>query len=159
MSSIFNPDAFMNQQVSGEMDTQYINVPEGDYMAMIDNVKPRKAKDSTILDVMWMIGADQPVINGPDAGKSVQQVTGLPKNTVRQSLFLDLTPEGYLDVSKGKNVQLGQLRDALGQNDPQRPWGPNMLKGQAAKVTVKHRMADDGSGKIYTDVKNISRLG
>jgi hypothetical protein len=157
--TIFNPDAFMNQQVAGQMDTQYIPVPESDYAAVIDDVKPRKAKDSAILDVMWAIGSDQPVITGPDAGKTVQQVTGLPKNIVRQSIFLDLSPEGYLDVSKGKNIQLGQLREALGQNDPQRPWGPNMLKGQMAKVTVKHRLADDGSGKIYTDVKNISRLG
>jgi hypothetical protein len=149
----------MNQQTSGAMDTQYIPVPAGDYSALIDDVKPRKAKDSTILDISWLVGADQVVASGPDEGKTVQQVTGLPKNTVRQSIFLDLTAEGFLDVSKGKNVQLGALREALGQNDPQRPWGPGMLKGQMATVAVSHRMAEDGSGKIYTDVKNVRKVG
>lgn len=155
MSSIFNPDQFMNQQVTGALDTQYVPVPAGDYLALIDDVKPRKAKESTILDISWLIGGDQMT----PTGKTVQQETNLPKNTVRQSLFLDLTSEGFLDVSKGKNIQLGQLRDALGQNDPAKPWGPSMLKGQPAKVSVSHRMADDGSGKIYTDVKNVRKIG
>jgi len=154
MSSIFNPESFMNQQVTGSLDTQYIPVPAGDYLAQIEDVKPRKAKDSTILDISWLIGSDQMT----PLGQTVQQVTNLPKNTVRQSLFLDITSEGFLDVSKGKNIQLGQLRDALGQNDPQRPWGPSMLKGQVAKVAVSHRMADDGSGKIYSDIKNVRKV-
>lgn len=151
--SVFNPDTFTNIQVTGEMDTQRIPIPAHDYVAVIDDIKPRKAKDSAILDIFWLVdgGAMTP------EGKTVQQVTGLPKNIARQSIFLDITPEGGLDLSKGKNIGLGQLREALGQNNPGTAWSPGMLKGGVAKITIKHRPADDGSGQFYTDVKGITK--
>jgi len=151
--TIFNPDTFLNMQVTGALDTQRIPIPAHDYVAVIDDIKPRKAKDSAILDVLWLVDGGTMT---PE-GKTVQQVTGLPKNVARQSIFLDLTPEGGLDLSKGKNVPLGQLRDALGQNDPSKSWSPGMLKGQVAKITIKHRMADDGSGQMYTDVRGVTK--
>lgn len=146
---MFDVTKFLNVQVTEPMDTQLIPIPEGEYRAIIKDVKPRMAKDSPILDIVWRI--DDP------EGK-VKAVTGLDENAARQSVFLDLLSNGGFDLAKGKNVQLGKVRDAVGQNVPGQPWAPGNLKGAVASIKIGHRMADDGSGNIYTDVKAVTKL-
>lgn len=144
----FNLQQFLNTQVNEPMDTQLIPIPEGEYRASIKDVKPRMAKESAILDVLWRVD---------DADHSVEAVTGLKENVARQSVFLDLLPNGGFDLSKGKNVQLGKLRDAVGQNVPGSPWSPGNLKGSVAVIKIAHRM-DENTGNIFTDVKAVTRL-
>jgi hypothetical protein len=58
--------------------------------------------------------------------------------SVTQSVLLDITEDGNgLDFGKGKNVGLGQIRGAIGQNTPGQPWSPAMIEGSTAKVNVK----------------------
>lgn len=147
---MFDPTKFMNLQVDQPMDTEYVPIPEGEWTASIKDVKPRMAKESAILDVLWRID---------DPSGQVKASTGLDENIVRQSIFLDVTPAGGFDLGKGKNVQLGKVRDAVGQNVPGQPWAPSNLKGAAARIKTGQRMADDGSGRIYSDVKAVTKLG
>ena len=64
--------------------------------------------------------------------------------SVSQSILLDLTPDGQgLDMGKGKNVSLGQLRGALGQNKPGETWNPGMIEGQPAKLKIKAGVYND----------------
>ena len=56
-------------------------------------------------------------------------------------------------MGKGKNVALGRLREALGQNTPGKPWSFGMLVGQVAKVAVKHRITD--AGDTFAEVKRV----
>jgi hypothetical protein len=66
------------------------------------------------------------------------------KVTVRHSMLLDVTPDGEgLDMGKGKNVGLGQLRAALGQNTPGQTWSPNMIEGQPAILNIKAGVYND----------------
>jgi hypothetical protein len=127
--------------------TTFTPVPEGEYIAAIrdaDDCKLRSTeKGYLILDVSWTID---------DAAAT--EATGVATPKVRQSIFLDTTEAGGLDFSKGKNIQLGRLRDALNQNQSGQPWGFGMLVGGVARVTVKHRMVDD---QIYTDVKGVAK--
>lgn len=142
----FNPDQFMQTVVEGEMDTKRQPVPAGEYTSMIDSVTPRVAGDAPILDVYFAI--DDP---------AVKQALGREKITVRQTCWLDLTPEGGLDNGPGKNVDLGRIRAAVGQNGPN-AWSPSMLIGQACKVKVTHKPAKDGSGDVYDNVGGVSKL-
>lgn len=58
--------------------------------------------------------------------------------SVTQSVLLDLTDDNTgLDMGKGKNIGLGQIRAALGQNKPGADWSPAMIEGQPAKIKVK----------------------
>ena len=141
---MFDPDSFMSAQVEGEMSTDFTPIPEGEFTAVISDVKARQAKSSTIMDVSWQID---------DA--EVAAITGRDTNTVRQSVFLDMTESGGLDFAKGANVSLGRLREALGQNLPG-VWSPSMLIGQAARVKVEHRMWE---GNTFADVKRVEKLG
>ena len=60
------------------------------------------------------------------------------KLSVTQSVLLDLSEDGSaLDFGKGKNIGLGQIRTAIGQNQAGQPWAPAMIEGSPAKVVVK----------------------
>ena len=141
---MFDTENFLNQTVEGKLDTETPVVPEGEYPAHIEDVKARTTQNgSVIMDVTWTI--DDP---------AVAETVGIQNPRVRQSIFLDVTESGALDTSKGKNVALGRLRSALGQNT-EGAWSPAQLLGQSAKVRVSHRVYE---GKTYADVKGVAPL-
>ncbi len=58
--------------------------------------------------------------------------------SVTASILLDMTDDNTgLDMGKGKNIGLGALRSALGQNVPGAAWSPAMIEGQPIKVKIK----------------------
>lgn len=146
MSSVFDPDMFMNQQTTESSSTVYTPVPEKEYQGVIKEVKAGTAGDKPVLNITWAIDDQE-----------AKDATGLDEPTVRQTIWLDLTPAGGLDMGKGKNVGLGKLREALGQNEPGRPWSPGMLSGQVAQITVKHRAGKE-PGEVFADVKAVAAL-
>lgn len=141
---MFDTDDFLNQSTEAELSTQFTPVPEGEYNARADKLDIRTPNDKVILDVTWVIDDD-----------NVREVTGMDNPTVRQSVFLDMTADGGLDTGKGKNVQLGRLREALGQNKPGEPWSFRNIEGSVARVKVSHR---EYEGNIYADVKGVAAL-
>lgn len=144
---MFDEDAFMSNTSEGEMDTEFVPVPVGEYQAVIKKIGTRSGSsekgDWAVLDVTW--GID-------DA--SVTEVTGMDSPSVRQSIFLDVSDSGGLDLGKGKNINLGRLRQALGQNSGA-AWSPSMLEGQVATVLVDHRLYE---GRTFADVKSVSAI-
>lgn len=151
MASAFNADAFLQTSTKQSNDTKLIPVPEGDHPAQISKLAVRSGvKDGTpwyTLDLVWEV-----------LDEESKKVTGMSKPTVKQGLFLDLTPEGALDMGKGKNVQLGKVREAVGQNKEGRAWSPAMLQGTVATILVKHR-PDEKTGEVYGDVKGVAPQG
>jgi hypothetical protein len=149
---MFNPDQFLDMQVTESNDTVVVPVPVGEYTAVVGEVKCRqwqKKDDPTVaglaLDIVWEID-DQ----------NVKALLGRDKVTVKQGIMLDLTESGGLDMGKGKNISLGRLREATGLNSPGQPFSFSMLAGRVAKVSVSHRIDGD---KIFTDVKGVAKLG
>lgn len=143
----FDPDAFMNTQFQEPNATRIIPCPAGEYNAMISDLKTRTLPNGNVtMDVVWEID---------DVG--VREKTGRPKVTVRQTCWLDFDANGGLAFGEGKNVGLGRLRAAVGQNTAGQPWSPGMLKGRTARVKVTHR-ADKDSGDIYDQISTVSAL-
>lgn len=143
-ASVFNPDTFMNTTTTDALSTTYTPVPEGEWNAVVKEIKPRQAKEAIILDVLWAV--EEP---------EVIQATGMKVPIVRQSIFLDMTESGGLDIGKGKNIGLGKLREALGQNQKGQAWAPGNMLGGVAKIRVAHRMYED---TIQADVKGVTAL-
>jgi len=139
----FNAEEFMQAQTEESTSTEYVPVPEGEFNAVIHEVKGREANGNPIMDVTWKIDAP-----GNEEANEKQ---------ARQSIFLDISDGGALLSGKGQNVQLGRLRDAVGQNTPGQPWAPSMLEGQVAVITIKHSFGDEG--QIYSNVKGTAKLG
>ncbi|HSW65373.1 MAG TPA: hypothetical protein VLH56_19000 [Dissulfurispiraceae bacterium] len=149
---MFDVDAFTNTVYDQATSTSMINVPEGVYNASIQKFTPREIQTRTgdkavVMDLYWDVD---------DPAGAVKAATGRDKNQVRQSLFLDVLPNGSLDMSEGRNTQLGRLREALGQNQAGLPWGFQRLLGVPAVILVTHKMDGD---KIYANVTKVGKLG
>jgi hypothetical protein len=147
--SVFNPDEFLNQSIEGSFATRMTPVPEGEYPAVIDELKVRTTdKGQVILDVTWNIVDD-----------ALKSNLGRDKITVRQSAFLDLDSNGKLQAGENKNVTLGRIREAIGQNYSDRPWVVGQLKGAGpAKIKVTQRPGQE-AGDVFNDVKGIAKIG
>lgn len=148
--STFDPQAFMSSQFTEANETSFKAVPEGDYQAVINKVEAASwqskdgSKSGLKLDLDWIIDDE-----------AARQSTGMAEPHVKQSIMLDLTDSGALAVGTNKNVNLGKLRDAVGQNTSGRPWSPPMLQGQVARISVKHRLWED---QTFAEVKGVVKL-
>ena len=146
--STFNPETFLNTEINESNATAYLPVPEGEFTGIIKALKPRVLSDGrAVLDVTWVVDDEE-----------AREATGMAEPTVRQTLWLDLTESGVLDFGKGKNVGLGRLRDALGQNDSGKPWQPGMLVGGVAKIKVSHSIDKRDNETIQADVRAVTKL-
>lgn len=156
LNSPFDMDAFMNSaDETAAVDTEYRPIPQGKYMAVIEKVDGRRTEKQdektgemrayTNLDVTWNIQDEQ-----------VKVELQREKVTVRQGIFLELNPQGKIDTGPGKNVPLGRLRAALGQNQPG-VWSPKMMEGMGpCFITVGHRKDNrPGSDAIFSEVNKV----
>lgn len=148
INSAFDPQAFLDSSVTEANDTKVIPVPMGDYLGVIEKIVPRQwtSKDHTssglALDITWIV-----------EDEDVKAFLGRDTVTVKQGLMLDVLPSGQLDMSKGKNIGLGRLREAVGLNTPGQAFSFQQLPGMMAKVSVKHRLVEDDT---FAEVKAVT---
>src|SRR3990167_2206871 len=130
---------------AGAMETKFVAVDAGEYVAMIPQgavpEAPKKTQvdgeDRYVLDINWEISKDDPKY------EAQKKKTGMSNVRVRQSIFLDLVERGGKTVlanGPGQNIQLGRLRAAVGQNDPAKKWSPQHLEGVVARIKVENRI-------------------
>jgi hypothetical protein len=136
----FDPDTFMQQTVDAPLATEYVLAPQGEYLASIDDFEsdaieqihfdykkgPRAGTPGTMtkLTLPFIINDD-----------TVKASLGRDKVVVSKQLILDIDEKGDLDYATGRNVELGRIRDAVGQNG-NGPWSISQLRG-AGPVMVK----------------------
>lgn len=160
--STFDPSTFMNQTVDAPMDTVFQQCPEGEYRAMIDDFDGNafdsfQGKEGTKSEGKTFVTFKPPFVIQDAA---VQAELERDKVVVYHSgIFLDFDEAGRLDFGKGKNVGLGQLRDAVGQN-AEGPWTFDALKGAGpVMVKVVHEADKNDAEKKYARVKKVTRIG
>lgn len=84
-------------------------------------------------------------------------VAGQPEQvTLKDGFVLDLNDSGNLDWSVGKNRRLGMYRESLGMNVAGQPFSIKQMLGRGIKITVKHRIADDG--QVYEEVGQVMKV-
>ena len=146
----FDAQSFLDAAVTTANDTKLIPVPMGEYTGVIEKIAPRpwQSQDGTqsgvSLDVTWIV-----------EDENVKALLGRTSVTVRQNIMLDVTPEGSMDMSKGKNVGIGRLREAVGKNTPGESFSFAMLPGLMAKIDVKHR---EYKGDMFAEVKAVAKM-
>src|SRR5262249_3688257 len=91
-----------------------------------------------------------------DDGGMVKAAIDGREPRIIQGYFLDIAG-GMLDMSKGKNVQLNRLSEAVGQN-PGVAWTPPMLRG-AGPVKLNIVIEQDKQDKeVYRNrIKSIGK--
>jgi len=145
MTSAFDPNVFLSAQITEvnekrpPLETENSQSPDGCYMAVIGEIKTRSGTIgkgertgqpwcSMVIPLRIQVPGDQ-------------QAKGLPPEiTITDSAFLDLTPEGALDNSKGKNRAQRNYREATGTNKPGEVFAWRMLEGRTVKVKVAHEL-------------------
>lgn len=154
---MLDPTQFLNTQTTSALSTQLDPIPKGEYKAVSQPLDKDSFQSFDIkkgeragtkgwrLNLVWKIDDEA-------AGEYNGRL-------VRQQFFLDLNPAGDgLDFGKGKNIGLGRLREALGQNQDGQPWAPSMLGSQVARIAVDQRLDENDPSKIYNDVVGVTRL-
>jgi hypothetical protein len=154
----FNPEQFLGAQFNEANSTELLPIPEGEYIAVSDPVGlesfkqfdikkgDRAGQKGMMLILKWNINDEN--------GQLKEHLGRAPQ--ARQSVMLDMGQGGTLEFGKGRNVGLGRVREALGQNLTGKPWAFSMLGGAVAKIKVKHRI--DG-GNTYAEVTEVTKAG
>jgi hypothetical protein len=159
MTDGFDASAFLNQTVDGPMSTSIPANPEGEYKMMISG-----DSDPTTWfgEAKWEKNGQSfssptctiPVEILDDA---LRAKLGRDKVTDRIKMFLDMK-DGRLDTSEGKNVKLGALRAALGQNE-MAGWTFGKLVGAGPFIGRITQSSDKKDPTIkYSEVSRVSKL-
>ena len=155
----FNPELFLNVQHEEANSTELLPVPDGDYTAVSDPITEksfiqfdikngdRAGQKGLMLKLMWNIN---------DEGGQLKELLGRAPKVV-QTIMLDVKPDGTLEFGKGRNVELGRTREALGQNGNGQPWAFSMLGGKVAKIDVKTSI-NPKDQKSYTNATKVAKL-
>lgn len=153
---MFNAEKFLNSSISGASSTVVLVCPEGEYKAFVDDgdkaIQFRDGDASRNLSpqcvVLFAITGDQ----------SPNQFLKRDKVLVPLTCWLDLDESGEgLDMAEGKNVGLGRLRKALGQNDG--TWNPPMMKGKGpVMIKVSHRSDKNDPTIKYAEVNRVAPI-
>lgn len=151
----FNPDDLLNLQLEGANDTKLIQIPADTYIGVI------KAMDITEVTQRADNGDEVKrqvlrVSIGID-NEAVKEATGMADPRGRWDCFLDLTPNGGLDMGKGKNVNLGKIREAVGMNDPTQPFSMRAMVGRPLQATFELKK-DKKSGDMFSNITKVAAL-
>lgn len=153
---MFNADLFLQTTFEEALDDKRIPVPAGEYIGQITELKTR----SGIIGKGERQGEAWASLNiqielADDALKTLLK---REKIIVYYSPMLDLTSSGGLDMGPQRNVALGALRTATGQNTKGQPWQPAMLVGHMVRCSVKHVPSIKDPSVMNAEVSGVARM-
>ncbi len=152
----FNLDAFASGSFEGEGDTRRLQLEAKEYPAVVagpwgEEGKTRLQatdKGGLMLVVVWQLDDEEQ--------RKKLNLEKLP--TRRQSIFLDLTPAGALDMGPYKNPDLNRLRTVFGLNVPGKQWRFPDFIGQPALIKLDTRPNKEDPENPYQNVTAVSPL-
>jgi hypothetical protein len=161
--SAFDPVEFLNSPQQAGFDTRFPLHKAGDWDGYIGSGE----KDIAIRS---FDGTDKE--SGQPVTRTVMEVAlftenpsavgegGVAPARCRYTIWLDMAPDGKsLDLSPGKNRQLGYLLTATGHQDKTgkqiKPWSRQSLAGMRIKYRVAHSPRKD-TGELQADVTQVA---
>jgi hypothetical protein len=155
----FDPNAFMNVEIDQPLVRRPPLLP-GDYVATIGAVKaeswqsqkdPSNPKSGMRYVVPLTLEVPQEVQNKLGTPEDPYPVTVKLTDTI----MLDLTDGGTLDLSVGKNGGLRRWREALDMNKKGETFSPRKMEGRMVLVKVSHEIYN---GEVMERVGGIARV-
>jgi hypothetical protein len=153
MDSNFNPEQFLGAALTAPLTKRPPADAGRPYFATVQTpkIRPWSSEKGGVSRAGFAADIALEIQLPPDVATKV----GQEKITLTDSVFLDTTDAGGLDMSPGKNRGLRRYYDATGLNKPGTTMGH--LAGQMVKCVLKHEVAKDGSGDIYERIDGITR--
>lgn len=147
MASTFDPNVFLNQEIKGANEVKYTPVPIGEYQCYIDDLGTDTYEDQPILIITYALISEE-----------LKKTLGLEKPTVQDRIFLDVDETGALAFGPNKNVRLGRVREACGQNAAGKKWNMNMLRGAGPlMIMVDHRFNKTTGEGPFSNVTRVTK--
>jgi hypothetical protein len=151
--SQFDPSAFLDATVT-EASTKRPPLPAGmDFVGVIGAVTSKTwvgKKDPTQSGIIINVPIEFDLTAYPD----VQKQLGLDKITLTDSIMLDTTEDGAINLAPGKNAKLRRYREALDMNTAGQPFSFRAMTGRLIKAKIKH---DPYEGEIYDKIDSVAR--
>lgn len=153
--SSFDPTAFGAGSFEGQGDTRRLQIEAKEYTAFVvgpfgEDKKTRirtTDKGHVIFEVVWQ----------PEDPEQQQRLKVEKLPPVRQSIFLDLTEGGGLDMGPFKNADLNKLREVFNLNQPGVKWSFSDFVGKAAKIKLEHKPNKDDPANPFSNVTAVTR--
>lgn len=142
----FSKEEFLQADYTDALDTERTLFPAGECVGeTIEDFKIHDPKSFTDKDGNQQEGSPQLELKirvREDHAVRVRELLGYAEDRVvyfSHRFWLEITEDGYLDFGPNKNLALGQVRAALGQNNPGETWSFNYLRGAGPLAwIVKH---------------------
>jgi hypothetical protein len=163
---MFDPESFMNQTLDQPLETERKLVPPGEYRMRVGDF------DSNAFETF-----DFTYKKGPKAGEAgsmhkftcpvvidddrVRQAMSTDEPKVYVQCTLDVDETGQLQWGPNRNVDLGKLRHAVGQNVAGQPWSIANLRGAGpfmGKVEHREGKRKDGSPFKVAEVTRFAPI-
>lgn len=151
----FNVEAFSAGSFEGEGDTRRLQLEEKDYRAVVEGpFGDEKAtriftsdKGAVALIVVWRL-------EDPEQ-QAKYNLDRMP--TKRQTIWLDITPNGSLDMGPYKNPDLNKFRDVFDLNKKGVEWKFQDFIGRTAIVRLKNFKNPDDPQNPFQNIVAVSR--
>lgn len=152
----FSVENFLDQETDQPL-LRRPPLPVQDYIGIIGEVvtRPWVAKDDPTKSGY---AVDFPIVL--DIPADIVEQLGLSSNqiTLKGGVMLDLTADGSIDWSQGKNAATRRYREALDMNKPGDKFSFRAMQGRPIRVKIKHREYPEGSGEFFEDVAAVARV-
>lgn len=154
-NSAFNPDIFLQTNYDAPTSTVTALLPKDDYVGIIKELVPRQVQGTKDPSKWYLFLDFQVEIGTPPA---IREELGRDVSRIRHSVSVELVEgSNAIDMGKGKNVQLGRIRDAAGQNEPGKPWNPAMLNNAMVKVSVVQEPSEKDPQVKYNRIASFGK--
>ena len=150
----FDPMQFVDMEITAPLERRP-PLPVQDYLAIIGEVTcvPWQSKtDTSKSGLRYVVPLNLQV--PPDIKASLNLSTDTVKLT--DSIMLDLTEQGTIDLAPGRNNGLRKYREALGMNKPGEPFSARRMQGQPILVKLEHEMYQ---GEVQERVGGVAKAG
>ena len=145
--SNFNPDEFLMSESEETLATKFIPWPEGECEVFVQDVKADKVGQNNrpVLKVIFSTQAQE-----------IKDHLSMDEPKLNHTVWLDIDEEtGRLAAGTNKNIGLGRLREALGQNNGS-AWAPSHMIGQPCVISVGHDPDKNDPETVYARVTAIT---
>ncbi len=152
MSNTFDPAQFVDMEMTQEL-VRRPPLQVADYVAIIGEVTcvPWQGKqDPSKSGLRYNVPLKLQV--PPDEKARL----GIDMDTIQltDTIMLDLTENGTLDMAPGKNNQLRKYREALDMNKPGEPFSARRMQGQPILVKLTHELYQ---GEIQERIGGVAK--
>lgn len=156
--SLFSPETFLDATTTEES-VKRPPMPAGrDFTATLKEVKSRTwqgKQDPTKSGIAIDVKVEFDLTAYPDVRAIVG---GIDKVIINDSIMLDLTEQGAIDYSPGRNGRLRMYRDATDLNKSGQPFSIRMFEGRLVRARIKHKPNPDAPGEFFENIEAVAKV-